>query len=92
MRLHREADNRPVRVSWDAEHYGDFLKRAEMGKNEERESAFKAEFPPPEEFANGRHTATAPTTVVDVHGRVIAWYLPDALTDSRKVRYTQALE
>lgn len=75
-----------VSVAWDAEHYSDLLTPAERGTNDTRENAFKDQFPPPEVLGDGPITKTEPTTAIDIHGRIILWYLPKALTDERKVR------
>jgi hypothetical protein len=35
---------------------------------------------------------TSPTTVVDVHGKILMWYLPDLLLSHRVVRSTDCVQ
>ncbi|GJE93296.1 hypothetical protein PsYK624_094550 [Phanerochaete sordida] len=74
------AKRNPVRVDWDAEEYTDILHRNELGSSETRESMFRDVFLPPEEFRHGLTSMTEPMTIIDIHDRILLWYLPNALT------------
>ncbi|KAG1817736.1 hypothetical protein DFJ58DRAFT_673424 [Suillus subalutaceus] len=50
-----------------------------MGRNEEREEKLLERCPPGHE---GTKLIDIPATILDASGAIIAWYLPDALTDA----------
>ncbi|KAG0693376.1 hypothetical protein DFH29DRAFT_1007332 [Suillus ampliporus] len=53
--------------------------RHDTGHNEEREEKLLQRCPPGHE---GTKLVEIPATILDVSGAIIAWYLPDALTDA----------
>jgi hypothetical protein len=59
----------------------------ENGRNERRERALLEMFPP------GHHTQYIedPCVIMDPQNRLIAWYIPDALTNDIQVRQQEHL-
>lgn len=86
------AQGNPVNVDWDAEHYADQLLPTERGSSETRESAWRRAFPPPKniQLESGLKSVENPMTVIDIHGRVLVWYLPKALSPDRQEKFFNA--
>lgn len=72
-----------MRVSFDVERYSEHIKNSkvkshdQMAKELERLSKFY-------EQENGR-VHQEPMVVVDCHGRILLWYLPEVLSTERQV-------
>ncbi|KAG1834753.1 hypothetical protein EV424DRAFT_1267424, partial [Suillus variegatus] len=56
--------------------------RRTPGHNEQREARLLERCPPGHE---GKRLVDEPATILDASGAIIAWYLPDALTDTTQV-------
>lgn len=67
-------DSLSVSVNWDYDRF------AESGQQKRESGNF---FPP-----TNLGTVTKPATVVDIHGKIILWYLPSLLLPYRVVRST----
>jgi hypothetical protein len=69
-------------LKWDADRYSSRLGQKPTGFNTAKEAALMRRHPvlfdPP-------ITANTPLHVQDCHGRILCWYLPDALTPTRQV-------
>ena len=76
-----------VNVEWDFDRYSDSAKPS-CTRTKEADSSFKVS-------ADTCHVPlslgeiTEPATLVDVHGRILVWYLPGILTDRRVVSLFQ---
>ena len=69
-------------IPWDAVRYCDRLTIRENGQNAEREGIIQTAYPPPPTKSVVQHR---PTVVIDMHGVILAWYLPDVLPEKRQV-------
>jgi hypothetical protein len=72
-----------VRVPWDIARYSQRLPKVQRGNGMQATIEGQWERYPP--FHPKVHLSD-PAIVVDMHGRIIAWYLPDVLTRERQVR------
>lgn len=68
----------------DIARYSKLISPKDTGHNEEREARLLERCPPGHE---GTKLIEIPTTILDASGAIIAWYLPDALTDATQVCY-----
>ncbi|KAG2029258.1 hypothetical protein BDR03DRAFT_1018653 [Suillus americanus] len=59
--------------------YSKLISPKDTGHNEEREVRLLERCPPGHE---GTKLIDIPTTILDASGAIIAWYLPDAITDA----------
>jgi hypothetical protein len=66
----------------DIARYSKLIFPKDTGHNEEREEKLLQRCPPGHE---GTMLIDKPATIVDVYGAIIAWYLPDALTNATQV-------
>ena len=74
---------RSVAVSWDVELYRlECVKQKIWTGFQKKELAIEEMFPP---IAPGIRSVRKPTTVIDKHGRIIAWILPDLLPSAIQV-------
>ena len=73
-----------VVIPWDAVRYADRLSPRESGRNEEREAKLASEYPPPVDLL--QMVVDVPSIVVDMHGVILAWYLPQVLSPKCQVR------
>lgn len=67
-------------INWDAERYGEKLTANQTGRNENVEARLQKWFPPAKLGPTGK-----PAIVVDMHGRIICWYLPKILPSKIQV-------
>src|ERR1700723_768176 len=72
-----------VRVSWDADQYADALGSRPSGHGEAVEQAILNRYPIDPEH-NGRFIPDS-CIIHDRNGKILYWYLPDALTPDKKV-------
>ncbi|KAG1743777.1 hypothetical protein EDB19DRAFT_1615747, partial [Suillus lakei] len=66
----------------DIARYSKLISPKDTGHNEEREEKLLERCPPGHE---GTKLVEIPATILDASGAIIAWYLPDALTDATQV-------
>ncbi|KAG1740281.1 hypothetical protein EDB19DRAFT_1828498 [Suillus lakei] len=66
----------------DIARYSKLISLKDTGHNEEREEKLLERCPPGHE---GTKLVEIPATILDASGAIIAWYLPDALTDATQV-------
>src|SRR5260370_40606546 len=66
----------------DMARYSKLISAKDPGHNEEREEKLLERCPPGHE---GTKLVEIPATILDASGAIIAWYLPDALTDATQV-------
>jgi hypothetical protein len=71
-----------VKMKIDIARYSRFISPKDTGHNEEREEKLLQKCPPGHE---GTKLIDKPATIIDASGSIIAWYLPDALTDATQV-------
>jgi hypothetical protein len=70
-------------IPWDAVRYCDRLSIHENGRNETREEVLLNAYPPPS--AESDKILDAPGIIIDMHGVILAWYLPEVLPAERQV-------
>jgi hypothetical protein len=70
-------------LSWDAVRYCDRLSIKENGRNQAKEDSILGCYPPPPNASD--LVMNKPGTVVDRHGIILAWYLPNILPKQRQV-------
>ncbi|KAG1863257.1 hypothetical protein DFJ58DRAFT_725156 [Suillus subalutaceus] len=69
----------PIQMPIDIARYSKLISPKDTGRNEEREEKLLERCPPGHE---GTKLIDIPATILDASGAIIAWYLPDALTDA----------
>ncbi|KAG2144056.1 hypothetical protein BD769DRAFT_1383075 [Suillus cothurnatus] len=74
-----KAYKNPIQMQVDIARYSKLISLKDTGHNEEREEKLLQRCPPGHE---GTMLIDKPATIVDVYGAIIAWYLPDALTNA----------
>ncbi|KAG2118615.1 hypothetical protein DEU56DRAFT_918775 [Suillus clintonianus] len=74
-----KAYKNPIQMPMDVARYSKLISPKDTGHNEEREARLLERCPPGHE---GTKLIDVPATIVDASGAIIAWYLPDALTDA----------
>ncbi|KAG2758144.1 hypothetical protein P692DRAFT_201780049 [Suillus brevipes Sb2] len=74
-----KAYKNPIKMKIDIARYSRFISPKDTGHNEEREEKLLQKCPPGHE---GTKLIDIPATIIDASGAIIAWYLPDALTDA----------
>ncbi|KAG1831416.1 hypothetical protein DFJ58DRAFT_848249 [Suillus subalutaceus] len=74
-----KAYKNPIQMPIDIARYSKLISPKDMGRNEEREEKLLKRCPPGHE---GTKLIDIPATILDASGAIIAWYLPDALTDA----------
>lgn len=72
-----------VKMQIDIARYSKLISPKNTGHNEEKEEKLLERCPPGHE---GTKLVDKPATIIDVSGTIIAWYLPDALTETTQVR------
>jgi hypothetical protein len=72
-----------VPLSWDADRYADMLGSRLTGQSETLEAALDKRYPI--DLNNKDRHINIPCVVTDRNGKVLFWYLPDALMPERKV-------
>jgi hypothetical protein len=72
-----------VKIQIDIARYSKLISPKNTGHNEEKEEKLLERCPPGHE---GTKVVDKPATIIDVSGTIIAWYLPDALTETTQVR------
>jgi hypothetical protein len=72
-----------VKMQIDIARYSKLISPKNTGHNEEKEEKLLERCPPGHE---GTKVVDKPATIIDVSGTIIAWYLPDALTETTQVR------
>jgi hypothetical protein len=71
-----------VQTQINIARYSKLISPKDTGHNEEREEKLLERCPPGHE---GTKLVEIPATILDASGAIIAWYLPDALTDATQV-------
>ncbi|KAG2033979.1 hypothetical protein BDR03DRAFT_984674 [Suillus americanus] len=84
-----KAYNNPIQMEIDIARYSRLISLKETGHNEEREEKLLQRCPPGHE---GTKLIYIPATIIDASGAIIAWYLPDALTDATQKEMLAATE
>ncbi|KAG1738815.1 uncharacterized protein EDB91DRAFT_1082537, partial [Suillus paluster] len=74
-----KAYNNPIWMQIDIARYSKMISPKDTGHNEEREVRLLERCPPGHE---GTKLVDIPATVLDATSAIIAWYLPDALTET----------
>ncbi|GBE83994.1 hypothetical protein SCP_0510530 [Sparassis crispa] len=83
-----KAIRNPVRLQWDINRYCDSLSIQPTGQNEVLEAELERKWPPP--FGESEIHIDQPATLVDMHGRILAWILPKVLIPDRQTKMLQA--
>jgi hypothetical protein len=68
---------------WDAQRYDSALSKKPSGQNEADEQRLNTRYPVDDEYKD--LLISEPTTVVDRYGKIVVWYIPGALSNSRQV-------
>ncbi|KAG1759875.1 hypothetical protein EV702DRAFT_947035, partial [Suillus placidus] len=71
----------------DIARYSKLITAKDMGHNEQREAKLLERCPPGHE---GKKLVDKPATILDASGAIIAWYLPDALSDTTQKEMREA--
>jgi hypothetical protein len=71
-----------VQMQMDIARYSKLISPKDTGHNEHREARLLERCPPGHE---GKRLVDEPAIILDASGAIIAWYLPDALTDTTQV-------
>ncbi|KAG1725124.1 hypothetical protein EDB19DRAFT_1833925 [Suillus lakei] len=79
-----KAYKNPIQMQIDIARYSKLISPKDMGHNEEREEKLLERCPPGHE---GTKLVEIPTTILDASGAIIAWYLPDTLTDATQIKW-----
>ncbi|KAG2030490.1 hypothetical protein BDR03DRAFT_1017087 [Suillus americanus] len=74
-----KAYKNPIQMLINIARYSKLISPKDMGHNEERQARLLERCPPGHE---GTKLIDIPTTILDASGAIIAWYLPDTLTDA----------
>ncbi|KAG2338648.1 hypothetical protein BDR05DRAFT_1004091, partial [Suillus weaverae] len=74
-----KAYKNPIQMQMDIARYSKLITAKDMGHNEQREAKLLERCPPGHE---GKKLVDKPATILDASGTIIAWYLPDALSDT----------
>ncbi|KAG2355410.1 hypothetical protein BDR07DRAFT_1381533 [Suillus spraguei] len=74
-----KAYKNPIKIQIDIARYSKLISPKNTGHNEEKEEKLLERCPPGHE---GTKVVDKPATIIDVSGTIIAWYLPDALTET----------
>ena len=67
----------------DAQRYDRMLPKTATGRKQTEEDRMASRFPIPTEYADT--VITSPTLISDAYGKVLAWYVPGALSEERQV-------
>ncbi|KII83082.1 hypothetical protein PLICRDRAFT_119852 [Plicaturopsis crispa FD-325 SS-3] len=70
-----------VQLPWDAEHYNTHLGARPSGQQYKKEASLQSRYPA---LRLSEGVIDQPITVVDIHGVILLWYMPRALTASRQ--------
>ncbi|KAG2737724.1 hypothetical protein P692DRAFT_20883288 [Suillus brevipes Sb2] len=84
-----KAYKNPIWMEIDIARYRKLISPKDTGHNEEKEEKLLKGCPPGHE---GTKVVDKPATVINVTGAIIAWYLPDALTDTTQKEIWAASE
>lgn len=76
-----------VRMPWSIVDYTKCLTKSQNIGTAQAEAALLKRFPPKPTTRNGLRLIRDPCIVVDFTDRIIVWYLPNALTQKRHVRW-----
>jgi hypothetical protein len=75
-------------IEWDITRYAENLPRKPKNSGtkaaQDAESSLRRRYPPRNKSA-ADDTMSRPCIIVDMHGTILAWYLPGILKDSRQV-------
>ena len=66
---------------WDAQRYDLKLPKKLTGQNDVKEASWTVEGD-----SDGQSLLTEPSIVIDMHERIVVWFLPYALSRERQVR------
>jgi hypothetical protein len=80
--LHHLNSFMTVQMQMDIARYSKLISPKDTGHNEQREAKLLERCPPGHE---GPMLVDMPATILDSSGAIIAWYLPDALTEDTQV-------
>lgn len=71
-----------VHLQWDADRYNDDLGASPTGRNAEIERKLAKDWPP---HQPGKMTVVEkPAIILDRHGRILAWVVPDLFDQKRQ--------
>ncbi|KAG2367060.1 hypothetical protein BDR07DRAFT_1479622 [Suillus spraguei] len=77
-----KAYKNPIKMQIDIARYSELISPKNTGHNDEKEEKLLERCPPDHE---GTKLVDKPATILDALGTIIAWYLPDALTETTQV-------
>lgn len=67
----------------DAQRCDRYLPKKPTGRSDAEEDRIETRYPIDPEYKDG--IITEPTLIIDIHGKILAWYLPGALSQARQV-------
>ncbi|KAG1794301.1 hypothetical protein EV424DRAFT_1548000 [Suillus variegatus] len=84
-----KASKNPIQMQMDIARYSKLISPKDTGHNEHREARLIERCPPGHE---GKRLVDEPAIILDASGAIIAWYLPDALTDTTQKEIKEATD
>ncbi|KAG2048991.1 hypothetical protein BDR06DRAFT_1012518 [Suillus hirtellus] len=84
-----KAYKNPNQMQMNIASYRKLISPKDTGHNEHREVRLLERCPPGHE---GKRLVNEPATILDASGAIIAWYLPDALTDTTQKEIREATD
>ncbi|KAG1873300.1 hypothetical protein C8R48DRAFT_669898 [Suillus tomentosus] len=84
-----KASKNPIQMQMDIARYSKLISPKDTGHNENREARLLERCPPGHE---GKRLVDEPAIILDASGAIIAWYLPDALTDTTQKEIREATD
>ncbi|KAG2062393.1 hypothetical protein BDR06DRAFT_966179 [Suillus hirtellus] len=84
-----KASKNPIQMQMDIARYSKLISLKDTGHNEHREARFLERCPPSHE---GKRLVNEPAIILNASSAIIAWYLPDALTDTTQKEIREATD
>ncbi|KAG2091355.1 uncharacterized protein F5147DRAFT_780043 [Suillus discolor] len=84
-----KAYKNPIQMQMDIARYSKLISPKDTGHNEQREARLLERCSPGHE---GKRLVDEPATILDASGAIIAWYLPDTLTDTTQKEIREATD
>ena len=70
--------------NFDAQRYENYMSKKPTGRTESEELRYRNHYP-----MTGKLSLKDPSTINDRFGRIMVWYLPEVLFESRQVMYSR---
>jgi hypothetical protein len=77
----------PGHLPWSMPNYSRALGKMYAGRDDAKEEALDALFPPRHEFSSPLNHFDSPCTIIDSEDNVLAWYLPDVISRDEQAMF-----